>query len=405
MAKPRVFVSSTYYDLKHIRASLENFISELGYEPVLFESGDIPFHHEKPLDENCYDAIEHAHIFVLIIGGRYGSSASGQTKLPTKSNKLTDEELDNYYTFYNSVTFEEYKRARTHDLPIYVFLEKGVSAEYQTYKENRDIKIKYAHVDNVGVFRLLDSIFSEDKNNLVREFDSISHITSWLRDQWAGLMADFLSRKKTDSALQGLTTQVETLNQVVDALKSYSEAIVKKIEPDSAKLILQIEKKLAAEIVQTNSLIRYLRRGSIKSGSHSLEIDKIIDAVINSGNPNDLGKRLNLSESEMQRLAESENAAWRDLSIMRRKLSELTTYEEMFKAAPPIEMREEDDSRSTTGGISALRSASLRASREATEHALLQAEAALQVQAPVRTAKTMPSRKEAAKPIHKTKPK
>jgi hypothetical protein len=34
MAKPRVFVSSTYYDLKHIRASLELFIESLGFEAI-----------------------------------------------------------------------------------------------------------------------------------------------------------------------------------------------------------------------------------------------------------------------------------------------------------------------------------------------------------------------------------
>ncbi|HAV1364053.1 DUF4062 domain-containing protein [Vibrio parahaemolyticus] len=36
MAKPRIFVSSTYYDLKHIRNSLEAFIDSFGYESVLY---------------------------------------------------------------------------------------------------------------------------------------------------------------------------------------------------------------------------------------------------------------------------------------------------------------------------------------------------------------------------------
>ena len=39
MARPRVFVSSPYYDLKHIRSSLDSFIDRLGYEPVLSEKG------------------------------------------------------------------------------------------------------------------------------------------------------------------------------------------------------------------------------------------------------------------------------------------------------------------------------------------------------------------------------
>jgi hypothetical protein len=49
MAKPRVLVSSTYYDLRHIRNSLESFIEGIGYEAVLFESGDIAFHHDTPI--------------------------------------------------------------------------------------------------------------------------------------------------------------------------------------------------------------------------------------------------------------------------------------------------------------------------------------------------------------------
>ena len=43
MARPRVSVSSTYYDLKHIRASLSSFIESLGYESVLSEKGDIAY--------------------------------------------------------------------------------------------------------------------------------------------------------------------------------------------------------------------------------------------------------------------------------------------------------------------------------------------------------------------------
>ncbi len=63
MAKPRIFVSSTYYDLKHIRESIKSFIGGMGYEPVLFESGDIAFDHKESLDESCYKAIESCQIF------------------------------------------------------------------------------------------------------------------------------------------------------------------------------------------------------------------------------------------------------------------------------------------------------------------------------------------------------
>jgi hypothetical protein len=50
MAKPRVFISSTYYDLKHLRSSIENFIDQLGYEAVLSEKDNIAFVPDLPLD-------------------------------------------------------------------------------------------------------------------------------------------------------------------------------------------------------------------------------------------------------------------------------------------------------------------------------------------------------------------
>ena len=43
MARPRIFISSTFYDLKQIRAELDMFIESLGYEPIRNEEGDIPY--------------------------------------------------------------------------------------------------------------------------------------------------------------------------------------------------------------------------------------------------------------------------------------------------------------------------------------------------------------------------
>jgi hypothetical protein len=41
MATPRVFISSTCYDLKYIRENLKFFIQNAGYEPVLSEEGNV----------------------------------------------------------------------------------------------------------------------------------------------------------------------------------------------------------------------------------------------------------------------------------------------------------------------------------------------------------------------------
>ena len=76
MARPRVFISSTYYDLKHLRSSLDNFVESLGFDAILSEKGKIAYTPDLPLDESCYREVGTADIFVLIIGGRGPSSSA-----------------------------------------------------------------------------------------------------------------------------------------------------------------------------------------------------------------------------------------------------------------------------------------------------------------------------------------
>ena len=75
MARPRVFISSTFYDLRQVRADLERFIKELGYEPVLNERGSIPYEAKEQLEEYCYREIELCEILLALIGGRYGTGS------------------------------------------------------------------------------------------------------------------------------------------------------------------------------------------------------------------------------------------------------------------------------------------------------------------------------------------
>lgn len=78
--KPRIFISSTFYDLKYIREHLANFVRSYGYEPILFEDGDIGYTPRKTLDSSCYESMRNSDMVILIIGGEYGSAASGENK-------------------------------------------------------------------------------------------------------------------------------------------------------------------------------------------------------------------------------------------------------------------------------------------------------------------------------------
>lgn len=49
MTCPRVFVSSTYYDLKHVRSLMDRFVESLGFDVVLSEKGGIAYSPDAPL--------------------------------------------------------------------------------------------------------------------------------------------------------------------------------------------------------------------------------------------------------------------------------------------------------------------------------------------------------------------
>jgi hypothetical protein len=232
MARPQVFISSTYYDLRHIRASLERFVESLGYEPVLSEKGKIAYDPDLPLDQSCYRDASAADIFVLIVGGRYGSASSDAPA----------DGRTNFYDRYESVTKKEYDAAVGNDKPVYILIDQGVFAEYETYGKNRgNDSVEYAHVDSVNVFKMLDTILAKRRNSPVHKFDRPTDIEQWLREQWAGLFRELMSRRSEQKQLASLTKQVDDLSVINKSLQRYMETIVSSVSPDEANDVIRAE--------------------------------------------------------------------------------------------------------------------------------------------------------------------
>jgi hypothetical protein len=234
MARPRVFISSTFYDLQHIRASLEGFVERLGYEAVLSEKGRIAYDPDIPLDVSCYRESASCDIFVLIIGGRYGSAAS-------------DEDIASqpaFYERYQSITKKEYDSACSRDIPIYILVERPVFSDYETYKKNKDNEsIKYAHVDSINIFHLLEEILGKSRNNPIYQFDRHTEIEEWLREQWAGLFRELINRRSEQKQLASLSDRISELSSINTSLQRYMENIVSTVSPDEAEQLISTEKK------------------------------------------------------------------------------------------------------------------------------------------------------------------
>lgn len=206
MAKPRVFISSTFYDLKQIRIELDKFIESLGYEPVRNEAGDIPYGKDEELQKYCYREIDNVDILVSILGSRYGSEA------------VTDELTKKY-----SVSQLELKTAIEEHKQVFIFIEKDVLTEYETYLANKDNQdVKYRYVDNPNIYRFIEEIKSLRNNNNIKGFETADDIKFYLREQLAGLFKQFLldsRRMKEISVLRDIEDTAKNLRSLVDYLK------------------------------------------------------------------------------------------------------------------------------------------------------------------------------------------
>jgi hypothetical protein len=238
---------------------MEVFIESLGYDAVLSEKGTIAYSPDQPLDESCYREVKNCDLYVLIIGGRYGSETS-----ETKTGSARS-----FFERYESVTKMEYTAALEDDVPIYILIEKAVHAEYQTFLKNRDSKqINYAHVDSVNVFHFIDAILAQPRNNPIQTFEKYYDIESWLRIQWAGLFRELLKQRSNQSQLRGLTTHVQELSEVNKTLRRYLEEVVTKVSSkDAANLIQAEDSRLSeAQLIHKlggNDFVSFLARSGV----------------------------------------------------------------------------------------------------------------------------------------------
>lgn len=199
MAIPRVFVSSTCYDLKYIRENLKYFINSMGYESILSEDGDVFYDPDMHTHEACLSEVQNCQIFVLIIGGRYGGDY-------LKENK--------------SITNKEYEEAIKCKIPVFALIERNVWNDHFVYQKNRQNEnvdsIIYPNVDNTKIFSFIDEVRKNENNNAIYPFGDFRDIEDYLKKQWAGLLYNFLMNNIETKKVRDLFEEIHSATEKIE---------------------------------------------------------------------------------------------------------------------------------------------------------------------------------------------
>ena len=173
MAGVNIFISSTCYDLSQVRQDLREFISGLGYNPIMSEQYDFPIEPQLDTWESCINAVKkYADIFVLIIGNRYG--AVGETG--------------------KSITNTEYLTAVQKGIPIYTFSLKQMTTLLPMWERNPNAD--YSHiVSNPKIFEFLADV-RKKSGRWNFEFENAQDIKETLRKQLSILFQNSLELRK-----------------------------------------------------------------------------------------------------------------------------------------------------------------------------------------------------------------
>lgn len=252
MAAPRVFISSTYYDLRHVREDIGNFIKSMGYEPVMHDRGGVTYAQSETLEKSCYNELQTCDIVVCIIGNKYGTQSQ-------------DSNL--------SITMTELTSAIKARKKIYIYILKEVYYENRTYLLNKDNGFNPASVDNIKIHEFIAEIKGNVKNHPIEPFENISDITDNLRKQFAGIFQRLLAQE----AAMTETKTAYDLQSSADKIKNTIDQFDENVQ--------DFFKRFDGTIFRTNFAVRYLQKilGYTKYQLFISNKDELFDFILSMG--------------------------------------------------------------------------------------------------------------------------
>ncbi|MBL7811782.1 MAG: DUF4062 domain-containing protein [Bacteroidetes bacterium] len=208
MSVPRVFISSTCFDLSELRQNLADFLESFGCSVVLSEEGDVPYYGHMHTHDYCIQEVHNCDYFILIIGGRFGG------------RYVNDKNI--------SIVNAEYLEAVKLSKNRMVFIKRDVLHDHHVYIHNKNIEtMHYPSIDKQdtakSIFEFIDQVRKQPIQNQYFPFDNSTDIIGILRKQFSMMIYQqmnldnvYNSDKEIIDKLQHILLSTHKINEHLD---------------------------------------------------------------------------------------------------------------------------------------------------------------------------------------------
>jgi len=226
MPSPKIFLSSTCYDLGMVREQLRSFFLRLGYDPILSEYSDVLYDPRTHTHTSCIQEVPNADIVVVLIGSRFGGRAVPEALGSIDIESLLKSSFD--VTVLRdpeklSITQLEVLKAIDATVPVFAFVDEKVMHDHYVYQKNKDIadKIKFPSIEKPEsaryIFEFINFLHQRNKGNSVIPFGRIEDIETHLLKQWGALFQKLL-REQRDHTQE--TRKLFTISEQIEDIKT-----------------------------------------------------------------------------------------------------------------------------------------------------------------------------------------
>lgn len=262
----QVFVSSTCYDLRDLRASIKSWLENLGVHAILSEESGFPRSGGQPPYVECLRVLENSQMVIGIIDRKYGTSFENWGK----------------YTQYKGIspTHAELRHALSLKKKILLYIHKDTINNYQLWRKNSEQNILNLPAGfEVGTLELVKELKLYDPAPWIEPFNDINDVINSLKKNFINeIFTGIKEKEKQDSDL----TQY-----VLDLILSTTPEIRAKIE-DS------LNPELKDQLNNLNAAYKELETNFVQQQEES---NKTMENLIHE--KNDILKKIESTETEL----------------------------------------------------------------------------------------------------------